>query len=207
MTDLDGVPDGLDHLFTPYITITSTLDGTEPQLLSVEWDDSYRSSCEFELHEGLHHDLDGIPEQSQEARAVTEWFDTTTAALSEAITAVLRMVPVPDDGLVSLGTGQAAVIAELDNSTVQFVQDTMALVANDDWYPGDDVDRDGTVRSIVLALAMGTADRHSVPAGDLWNDYPDLLSDWRYEVANGDTLRSFREFIEERAEMAAEEDA
>lgn len=46
----------------------------------------------------------------------------------------------------------------------------------------------------------------STPEPDYWNDFPDLLADWRAEVANGDTLRSFPEYVEYRAEADAEEE-
>ena len=42
-------------------------------------------------------------------------------------------------------------------------------------------------------------------APDYWNDFPDLLADWRYEVANGDTLRSFPEYVEHRNELDSDD--
>lgn len=42
---------------------------------------------------------------------------------------------------------------------------------------------------------------------DYWNDFPDLLQDWRYEVYNGDTLRGFPEYVAHRAELDSDDQA
>lgn len=96
----------IHHVFTPYITIATDPDGTNPRLIEVDWDDSHRQSVEVLDFDSGPTEGDQLSGRDPIVRSTTEWMDERTAAITAAITgAISGACAVCGSPVVAFGDG------------------------------------------------------------------------------------------------------